>query len=31
VCAACGNDIPYARLLELPAALYCAGCQPKNA
>jgi len=31
VCATCGADIPYARLLEFPAALYCAACQPKNA
>ena len=30
VCAACGADIPYARLLEFPAARYCAGCQPKS-
>jgi RNA polymerase-binding transcription factor DksA len=31
VCSACGADIAYARLLEFPAALYCAACQPKNA
>lgn len=30
VCASCGRDIPYARLLELPAACYCAACQPKS-
>lgn len=30
VCAACGSDIPYVRLLELPAARYCAACQPKS-
>jgi len=30
VCAACGKDIPYVRLLELPAARYCASCGPRN-
>ena len=30
VCAACGKDIPYTRLLEFPAALRCAACQPKS-
>lgn len=30
VCVACGKDIPYARLLEIPAARHCSGCQPKN-
>jgi len=29
VCAACGTDIPYVRLLEYPGARYCRGCQPK--
>ena len=27
VCAACGNDIAYVRLLELPAARYCTACE----
>jgi RNA polymerase-binding transcription factor DksA len=26
VCAACGGDIPYARLLRSPAALLCPDC-----
>ena len=30
VCATCARDIPYARLLELPAARYCTSCEPKN-
>jgi RNA polymerase-binding transcription factor DksA len=30
VCAACGRDIPYARLLEFPATRYCAACQPRS-
>lgn len=30
VCAACGRDIPYVRLLEFPAARYCGACQPKS-
>ena len=30
VCQACGADIPYVRLLETPAARYCATCQPKS-
>ena len=30
VCAACGKDIPYARLLESPASRYCAACQQKS-
>jgi RNA polymerase-binding transcription factor DksA len=30
VCAACGSDIPYVRLLEFPAARYCAACQPRS-
>ena len=29
VCAACGSDIPYVRLLEYPGARYCRGCQPR--
>ena len=29
VCAACGTDIPYVRLLEYPGARYCRVCQPK--
>jgi RNA polymerase-binding transcription factor DksA len=30
VCSSCGNDIPYTRLLEFPAARHCAACQPKS-
>ena len=30
VCAACGADIPYVRLMEYPAARYCSACQPKS-
>jgi RNA polymerase-binding transcription factor DksA len=30
VCATCGADIPYVRLLEFPAARYCASCEPKS-
>ena len=28
VCAACGADIPYVRLLAYPGARYCRACQP---
>jgi RNA polymerase-binding transcription factor DksA len=27
VCRACGADIPYVRLMEAPAALYCKPCE----
>ena len=27
VCASCGADIPYVRLLDAPAAVVCAACQ----
>lgn len=30
VCRGCGKDIPYVRLMEFPAAEYCAACQPKS-
>ena len=30
VCAECGKDIPYTRLLAVPAARHCAACQPKS-
>jgi len=28
VCAACGADIPYTRLLEYPGTRDCRACQP---
>jgi RNA polymerase-binding transcription factor DksA len=30
VCATCGADIPYVRLLESPAARHCAACEPRS-
>jgi RNA polymerase-binding transcription factor DksA len=30
VCQSCGKDIPYTRLIEFPAVIYCAACQPKT-
>jgi RNA polymerase-binding transcription factor DksA len=31
VCAGCGQDIPYARLADDPAATLCRGCQEDRA
>lgn len=30
VCAVCGADIPYVRLMEHPGAVRCAACQAGN-
>lgn len=30
VCRGCGADIPFVRLMEQPAALYCANCRPES-